>query len=273
MYPMIIRQLLLTKPKQTVTIPVGCAITPIGNMECIKCRKSDPEPMLCCDGCERPLHHECSNLSASELKVMSLRGKRVLRFYCEDCLTGVKLVPTLIKRVDDLMKEVEKLKNAPIIPAATPTDYEELLREIEDRNCRKQNIIIYNLPETPNLTKEDQATADSQHVKHILGSLSNDITVLDKPIRLGRFDQTKTRNRPVKVVLGGQQQVIKCIKNVAKVKTLNTYRGVGISNDRTVKQIEQYKMIKTELTRRQNAGEVNLKIKYIRGVPTIVSTN
>nr|CAI5818123.1 unnamed protein product [Callosobruchus analis] len=70
-------------------------------------------------------------------------------------------------------------------------DYEKLLREMEDRNSRKQNIIIYNLPETPNLSKEEQAAADSQHVKRILGNLSNDITILDKPMRLGRFDHTK----------------------------------------------------------------------------------
>nr|CAI5817660.1 unnamed protein product [Callosobruchus analis] len=153
-------------------------------MECIKCRKSDPEPMLSCDGCERPIHHDCSNLSASELKIMALRSKRMLRFYCEDCLTGVKLVPTLIKNVDDLSKEVEKLKNSPV-PATTSADYEKLLREMEDRNTRKQNIIIYNFPETPNLSKEEHAAADSQHVKQILDNLSNDITILDKPMRLG----------------------------------------------------------------------------------------
>nr|CAI5855667.1 unnamed protein product [Callosobruchus analis] len=155
--------------------------------------------MLSCDGWERPIHHDRSNLSASDLKVMALRSKRMLRFYWDDCLTGVKLVPTLIKKVDDLTKEVEKLKNSPV-PAITSADYEELLREMEDRNSRKQNIIIYNLPETPNLSKEEQAAADSQH-------------------------------------------------------------------------IEQYKLAKSEHTRRQNAGEVNIRIKYIRGVPTIVSTN
>nr|CAI5820605.1 unnamed protein product [Callosobruchus analis] len=89
---------------------------------------------------------------------------------------------------DDLLETITTQVNSSdsdLDKPITSADYEELLREMEDRNSRKQNIIIYNLPETPNLSKEEQAAADSQHVKRILGNLSNDITILDKPMRLG----------------------------------------------------------------------------------------
>ncbi|KAG5873467.1 hypothetical protein JTB14_007861 [Gonioctena quinquepunctata] len=81
-------------------------------MSCIKCNVANNEPSLNCDSCERIVHvnSDCSGLNASELKVKTLKGKRTLRFLCEECLMGVRLVPKLMKKIDDLQEEVNKLK-------------------------------------------------------------------------------------------------------------------------------------------------------------------
>ena len=43
--------------------------------------------------------------------------------------------------------------------------------------------------------------------------------------------------------------------------------------DRTPRQLEYFKMIREEFNRRKNAGENNIKIKYVNGIPKITSLN
>lgn len=51
-----------------------------------------------------------SDLNASKLKVKASKGKRLLKFYCENCLTEVRLISNLNQKNDELVSEVEELK-------------------------------------------------------------------------------------------------------------------------------------------------------------------
>nr|CAI5858889.1 unnamed protein product [Callosobruchus analis] len=74
-------------------------------MACVKCSKviNKDESAVSCDSCARMVHRDCSDLSDSELRVMDLKGKRVLKYYCEECQMGIKLVPKLIAKVDQFL--------------------------------------------------------------------------------------------------------------------------------------------------------------------------
>nr|CAI5823155.1 unnamed protein product [Callosobruchus analis] len=67
-------------------------------MVCVKCktRLSEDDSVLACDNCTRLVHRDCSGLSVSEFRVMDLKAKRLLKYYCDDCQMGVKLFPKFI---------------------------------------------------------------------------------------------------------------------------------------------------------------------------------
>nr|CAH7752285.1 unnamed protein product [Callosobruchus chinensis] len=82
-------------------------------------------------------------------------------------------------------------------------------------------------------------------------------------MRLGKFDRSSTRPRLIKLTLNNQQQVQKCLRNASKLSSSTAFARIRISADRTPKQVEFYKKVKCELSRRQANGEANLKIKHM----------
>nr|CAI5841269.1 unnamed protein product [Callosobruchus analis] len=234
-------------------------------MKCAKCKKVDNEPALHCDGCECLIHQEYSELSSAELKVMALRSRRLLKFYCSDCQLGLKLVPKLAKKVDELFAEIGRLKNlvGDLPSTSAQFNFEEVVRETDERNSRKQNLIVYGLPEN-NVSKHVQETQDDDNIRKMLEVLSSDARLNVNPINnnIGKFGPTRPKPRPYR-----------CIRNVSKLKANNSYKGISLSFNKTPKQVEFYKKIKEELNRRTEAGESKLRIKHVKGIPTIVSEN
>ena len=154
---------------------------------CLKCNKHENDLNLLteCDSCHRNIHKKvCSGLNASEIKVIDLKGKRLLRFYCEDCSEGLLMVPKLIKMVDELKAEVssiksniedhryndelvaglteirnrvEKLEYSNEVPSHNENvstmkinsiqypDMNSVIQEMQERESRRQNFIIYKL--------------------------------------------------------------------------------------------------------------------------------
>lgn len=77
-------------------------------MECEFCKNK--KSVCKCDGCKRRICKQCSNLTASELKVFELK-ERTMLFYCNDCLSGnsFKLFLTIIENKDKLIEAKEKI--------------------------------------------------------------------------------------------------------------------------------------------------------------------
>lgn len=226
-------------------------------MKCIKCGNVDNKPFLKCDGCERPVHSECSGLNASELKVMGLKGSRLLKFYCEDCTTGVRLVPQLIKKLDELQNEVNLLKrnnlgNETMIPS------DSILTEIEDRQKRANNIMLFNLPESHD---------DTVNAKEILKLITNDDITVQKAVRVGK--PNKNGFRALKLTVNSSKEAEKVI--TAKKGVLKG-RGVYVSADLTPQQCVNIKKLRQEVDSRKRNGE-NVILKFIKGVPRIIDDN
>ncbi|CAG9764504.1 unnamed protein product [Ceutorhynchus assimilis] len=132
-----------------------------------------------CDSCSRLFHKKvCSGLNASEIKVMELKGARQLNFFCPECLSGLKMVPTLIKAVEELRQEIDDLKKTPVmqtppnipVPSNTPVlNYNEadIFVELQERQNRANNLMIFNVPEG------NDSEPDSDQVKKIISILSD----------------------------------------------------------------------------------------------------
>ena len=90
---------------------------------------------------------------------------------------------------------------------------------------------------------------------------------------MGKLDPTKSSTRPLKVYLDKENTVHDIIRNAKNPKNSNNLKNVKISLDRTPRQVQNYKNLKNKLDERISNGETDIQIKYIRGIPTIVSLN
>lgn len=230
-------------------------------MECLKCKITDNDHFLNCDGCERYIHSksDCSGLSAAELKVMGLRGKRALRFYCEECQTGIRLIPKLIEKIEELKKDVDALKAKIENTSNTnelPMD-DAVITELAERQKRSNNVMIFNLPE------EGVDLEKTKDLIHLVTGQHLHVTELS---RIGR--KNKNGYRALKISLANATDANKIL--TSKRESLKNKR-IYLSADLTPSQINNWKKMKEELNARKSNGE-DVGIKYIKGTPQIVKT-
>lgn len=228
---------------------------------CLKCGVLENEQysLTECDSCGRSIHKKvCSGLNASELKVIELKGKRLLKFYCEDCTEGLLCVPKLLKAVSELKTELSLLRNGPTSTPAvqSPTKVtEDLYSELQDRQQRSNNIMLFNIPESGN---------DLDDVNQLLSDLSDGHIRAEKVSRIGR--NNKHGSRSLKVTLSQPIDVSTILASRFKLKG----RNVFISPDLTPKQRATERELKEELKRRREAGETDIVLRYVRGIPSII---
>lgn len=197
-------------------------------------------------------------------------------------------VPKILKAIGELKEEIEKLKTCKSTQNdslsksnqirvqmqgdTTIMNFEELLTEINERNKRTKNLIIFGVNEqNTNGESTTQKESDRNTITEILQEVQPDQQFeITNNMRLGRYQINKVR--PIKVCLKNEEQVHKIIKSAKLLKNKPNFGHIAISFDRTKRQIEQYKTIKDELIRRHNLGDTNCRIKYINGNPKIIST-
>lgn len=227
-------------------------------MSCLKCRNDHDGDSITCDGCDRRIHVVCSNLNPNELKVMTLRGgKRTLKFFCEDCLEGIRIIPKLLKKLDTLEEKFNQMVTGPSTQSQIQED--TITGELLERQKRCTNIVLFNLPVSDN---------DVNSAKLIIKDLINRDVSVRSAVRVGKSN--KNGIRALKVALQDSTIVSDILRSKKDpLKRKNIY----ISADLTSTQRSQLNRTKEELLTRKNNGEQNLKIKYINGVPKIIEIN
>ncbi|CAH2105001.1 unnamed protein product [Euphydryas editha] len=90
--------------------------------------------------------------------------------------------------------------------------------------------------------------------------------VIKKALRLGKYDAEKTR--PLKICFDSHETVKTILRNRSNYKQ----DGVRFFSDQTPYQQKFLAKLIQELHQREEAGETNLIIKYIKGTPKIVKT-
>lgn len=254
-------------------------------MSCIKCGVVvNDSKFLRCDGCNRPIHVACSELTAAELKCFELRpnNKRRIKYICIECEQGLHQIPKILKLINDLKEEIRELRETrvdkPCVVAPAPDSYnqvmanEQMIAEMLERSKRSCNIIIHGGVEAGN-TRQDQIREDAVLVQAIL----HECEIADhdvKPIRLGKFDPTREKSsRPIRMRLSSSECVPVILRKFKKLKSSGKFKQLSLSPDRTPQQVSVYKSVKMELERRLSDGETNLRIKYFNGLPTIIQSN
>lgn len=244
---------------------------------CFKCNidLTDSEKYVSCDGCRQKFHYGCTDLTPSEIRVIELKTKRSLKYFCEACQEGLRLIPILKKRIDVLEQRLElleadikkkstsvavdqSLQQTPLNP--NPSG-ENIMTEIFERQKRVNNIMIFNF----NLPTEGSDTAQ---VATLLTELCDHPVEVSRVTKLGK--PNRNGHKPLKVILSDTQLVHMVLKNRYKVLTS---RQIYIEADLTPLQLSELKSKREELRTRRANGEVDLVLRYTKGQPSIISKN
>jgi len=174
-----------------------------------------------------------------------------------EILINNKSIETKMDQLETNMSNLELNYNS-----STSLNQEKMFAEVNDRQSRSCNVILFNLPET-------QSNADD---KLSICNIFRRIDVTVDPINVLRLGKSSNKNRPTRATLPTPHDVFEILKNKRKLKNMDDFKNITISTDRTLLQRNHFKSVIDELNARKNAGENDLFIKYINNLP-VVSKN
>ncbi|KAG5863799.1 hypothetical protein JTB14_025151 [Gonioctena quinquepunctata] len=153
---------------------------------CTVCEKDVGDKFAICDSCHCIQHpvEACTGLSSSELRAVIIQ-KRTLVYFCQECRTSFKNIPTLLREIKSfkteftsLKKEVDELKNEmktwkdenknlksemtmlkEVIKNTNENENtvtisnENVIAEVLERQKRENNVIVANNGEDPTRQK------------------------------------------------------------------------------------------------------------------------
>lgn len=175
----------------------------------------------------------------------------------------------LNKKVETLEKELNQFKNGEMSTNSNPLhlDCETVALEFQERAQRQFNIIIVGLPEMNSTNSAVRREHDNKQICTTIKSIYKECPTPTKCIRLGKHCPDKNRN--LKVTFENKDVVINILRNKSKLIS----NSVRIFADQTPMQQQHMKKLRNELSQRTQNGELNLKIKYVNGVPKVIKSS
>lgn len=170
-------------------------------------------------------------------------------------------------KIISIESQLKTIQSAPQTPSIKLDNQihvnEQIIREMQDRKYREKNIILVGLPEQQYSSIEERNLKEFNDVLNITSSVNKDIPKPIKVIRIGKYTPGKARR--IKIFYESAESAKELLRNKNKFP-----EHVKIFSDQTPAQQKYLNDLKQELTVRNNNGENNLTIKYIKGTPTIV---
>lgn len=166
--------------------------------------------------------------------------------------------------LSSLRDKVAKLENTSLV-SLQPYDV-NIFNEIQDRITREKNIIIYNVPDSTQDGSDNSFDVGLDLLKDL--SLS-DIKIINAK-RIGKFG---SKDRPILVEFESVSNVKDIFKSKSKLRLIDRWRKISITEDRTASQRSHMKNLRSELTDKRNNGDNSWFIKYVKGIPSLVKKN
>ncbi|KAL3272167.1 hypothetical protein HHI36_022651 [Cryptolaemus montrouzieri] len=225
---------------------------------CGRCRGvCDMDRAIVCDSSSSAFHEKFSGVGGSKKRLMDLKKECTLFFFCSECRIAIKRVPLILRRFDDLEREVRKLKkellmlkgsneseietlknsmkNVPEING----DPEELIAEINERNSKVNNVMVYKLNESNSQSLNERILHDKAEVVKILDMIDIKEDVIEKVIRVGKKG---TKPRPMKIVLSNSGIARTVLRNKSRIME-NYGRDISVGPDQTNMQRTHLKRV------------------------------
>lgn len=171
------------------------------------------------------------------------------------------------EKIELLETNMQKLKVSPISTTQNNDIYtnEKLIREVQERKKRENNIIIMGISESDSSNAKERNFQDEAEVLKILEQLVTDIPKPRNIFRIGKLNPGKARK--IKVCFEKPDTALSVLKSRNKLPN-----NLKIFSDQTPTQHKFYALIKDELNKRISEGETDITIKYVNGTPAIVKT-
>lgn len=229
-------------------------------------------PATQCEVCQRQIHFACIGLTGDDTKILTRNKSRCIKILCNNCSDNVNQMNTLKSSILELTIKITDLEKK--LESAAKGDlnnsFEEIVNESVERMRRSKNIIVHGVAE-PSGELAGRKASDATKVGDILSVvLPNEVVVPKSVFRIGKGEGN--RIRPLKIVLDDSDMALKILKNKRKLAT-SSHRNINITNDKTPREIDYIRRLSDELKEREDKGESNLTIKYLRGIPKIVEKN
>lgn len=167
-------------------------------------------------------------------------------------------VTKLVTSVETNRAEGHKLRDC--VQEALQEKLHEEKEEIEDIRRRSSNIIIHGLQEVSEEDAEKRKKVEEEQLMDLLHEIRCDDVSVQSLARLGACDNTKVKQRSMKVVLASEQQRDKVLSQAKNLFGNKTFVRVFIQQDLTVKQRLKRRELVEQLKQRRANGESNLAI-------------
>lgn len=155
---------------------------------------------------------------------------------------------------------------------------EDMLREVNERTTRLNNVIIHNFNENPSLPPAEARQADEKLIAELFTYIGVAVFLEFRTFfRIGKPVPAPKKPRPTKIVFENQMQAAQftkyfwdCKKDLVKFPQLKT---ISISRDRTPLQQQEYQAVRQKLDRLTAKGMTNWKIVYNGAIPILKRTS
>lgn len=231
---------------------------------CLRCTVAFKKNDKCvqCAMCELWAHTKCTELSTDSMKALNSRKKdEGLTWQCRSCLRythkflaaarqmesrltslekKVEVVAVLEAAVGDLQKEFVVMKENLATRPVNSSSSEDVFSELRERELRKENIIVQDLPEPTGSTGWERSENDARRLTDVLWNIGVELHRSDIKFmtRVGKFQEGKTR--PLLVGIVEQRVRDAILSNAPKLNKLQEpMRKISIVKDLTKKQREE----------------------------------
>jgi vacuolar-type H+-ATPase subunit I/STV1 len=173
-------------------------------------------------------------------------------------------------RIEQLEQRVSVIESRVETKLANVDSLEETLQEINDRNLRQYNVIIYGIKESNQTKVELKKQHDKQEVNNLITKVCPSLNLTH--IKFFRIGSTKNNKpRPIKVIFPEVDQARLFCQRFSELSD-GVDNQLSVSRDRTRRERNHLQKLREELEERKNGGESDLTIKYINGVPSIIKS-
>lgn len=146
------------------------------------------------------------------------------------------------------------------------------MNKVIDIQKRSVNLIIHGVEESPSADTNECISFDNVAINKLFPICSASSDNIVNVTRLGR-PITTNKSRPSKLTLCNQCDVNSFISKflAIKRKSPSSITNISVVKDRTQAERRHIKDVYTEYHNRVNAGEQNIKVHYVNGLPRIVT--
>lgn len=246
---------------------------------CIKCKKpfsvKTNELGIRCDRCNAWYHQNCTSITKPQFKILDEATHDEFKWFCANCQTvpepgtafaqqAIKL-EALTQVVCALQQQnkliLELLQREKVGGIGREEDIKvhvsEYLDDQAEKELKKNNLILWNLPESPEEEEEVAEREDLEKVREVLKWVNPRVD-LDKMKVFRAGYRTKDRKpRPVKITLNSVETKHQVLRKSKKLKESDSFDKLGLSADKTKKEQIKYKelKVKRDELRKENGGD------------------